>query len=63
MNPHISQRQISELNVSSATVCRIVRANHIHPYHINQELSDNDKILRVTFCKCLVTSLHLRTMV
>jgi len=61
MNPHISQRQISrELNVSSATVSRILRANHIHPYHItlNQELSDNDKILRVTFCRWAVDKIQ-----
>ncbi|EZA56776.1 hypothetical protein X777_03214 [Ooceraea biroi] len=36
MNPHIKQRQISrELNVSPATVNRILRANHYHPYHIS----------------------------
>jgi len=46
MNPHINQRQIScELNVSPATVYRIVHDNHIHSYHItlNQEFSDNEK--------------------
>lgn len=62
MNPHISQRQISrELNVSPATVSRILRANHIHPYHIsiNQELFDNDKILRVTFCRWAVDKIQL----
>ncbi|KYM79382.1 hypothetical protein ALC53_10177, partial [Atta colombica] len=44
MNPHINQCQIScELNVSPATVYRIVHDNHIHSYHItlNQEFSDN----------------------
>lgn len=54
MNPHISQRQISrELDISQATVCRILRANHYHPYHIslNQSLSDEDKVLRVRFCR------------
>ena len=54
MNPHISQRQISrEINVSYGIVNRILKANHYHAYHISlhQELSDNDKILRVEFCR------------
>jgi len=35
MSPHISQCQISrDLNVSPVTVNRILRASHIHPYHI-----------------------------
>ncbi|KYM90147.1 hypothetical protein ALC53_01866 [Atta colombica] len=47
MNSHISQIS-RELNMFPATVCRIVHVNHIHLYHItlNQELSNNDKILR-----------------
>ncbi|KYN15241.1 hypothetical protein ALC57_12539 [Trachymyrmex cornetzi] len=58
MNPHISQRQISrKLNVSPATVCRIVHANHIHPYHITLS-SDNDKVLRVTFCRWAVEKIQ-----
>lgn len=62
MNPHISQRQFSrDLNVSPATVNRILRGNHIHPYHIslNQELPDNDKVLRVTFCRWAVAQIQL----
>lgn len=62
INPHIGQRQISrELNVSRTTVGRILRANHFHPYHItlNQELSDNDKILRVNFCRWAIDKIQL----
>jgi len=54
INPHISQRQISrELNISAKTVRRILRANSYHPYHISfhQTLSDNDKRLRIRFCR------------
>jgi len=52
MNPHISQIS-RELNMFPATVCRIIYVNHTYLYHItlNQELSNNDKILRVTFCR------------
>lgn len=62
MSPHISQRLISRaLNVSPATVNRILRANHIHPYHISlyQELSDNDKVLRVIFCRWAVAQIEI----
>jgi len=54
MNPHISQPQISrELNLLQSSVHRILKANNYHPYHISlhQQLSDNDKMLRVRFCR------------
>lgn len=46
--------------MSPAIVNRILRDNHIHPYHIslNQELPDNDKVLRVTFCRWDVAQIH-----
>ena len=42
MNPHISQHQISSeliINVSPATVCRILHANRIHPSRVLPSLS------------------------
>jgi len=57
MNSHVNQIS-RELNMSPAIVCTI-HANYIHPHHItlNQKLSDNYKILRVT-CRWAVEKIQ-----
>ena len=57
MNSHVNQIN-RELNMSPAIVCTI-HANYIHPHHItlNQKLSDNYKILRVT-CRWAVEKIQ-----
>lgn len=53
-DPHTSTRTISrELDVSQATVSRILRKNKFHPYHIQlvQELDQRDFQNRLNFCE------------
>src|ERR1700729_1261998 len=53
-NPHIGQRPISrQVDVERRTVQRILRANNMHPYHIQllQELFPEDYQRRLEFCK------------
>jgi len=61
INPHISQRQIiCELNISAKTVCRILRANSYHLYHITSPSTfDNDKKLRIRFCRWIQEQIAL----
>ncbi|XP_050453276.1 uncharacterized protein LOC126852480 [Cataglyphis hispanica] len=56
----VAERQISrELNVSPVTVNRILRANYYHPYiSIHQQLSDNDEVSRVRFCRWALDQIH-----
>lgn len=52
-NPGVSTRQAArQVGVSRSTVHSILRCNLLHPYHIQrvQELTENDRPLRVTFC-------------
>lgn len=52
--PHISQREISrELNISQASVGRILRKHKFHPYHVQllQELDERDYQRRHDFCQ------------
>jgi len=59
-NPHISQRRISlELHTSLFTVNRVLRANHFHLYYIerHQALIDDQKGVRVQFCRWTLQSL------
>lgn len=52
-NPSVSTRVAArQVGVSRSTVHRIFRRNLLHPYHIQrvQELTENDRPLRVTFC-------------
>jgi len=54
LNPHVSLLQIEhELGVPRSTVYRILQSVNYHPYHITfvQELSENDRRLRVNFCR------------
>lgn len=52
-NPNISTRKISvELEISQTSVCRILKTNHFHPYHIqlHQHLTEQDYGNRLNFC-------------
>jgi len=52
-NPHVSVRAIEkQLNLSKASVQRIIKKNRYHAYHISlhQALLEQDNIKRVEFC-------------
>lgn len=54
LDPHISTRQIErEIGIPRATVSRILRTLHYHPYHITlvQELRENHIQRRIEFCQ------------
>jgi len=58
ISPYISQRQISRaLNVSPATVNRILRANH-SSLSLNQALPDNNKVFCVTLCRWAIAQIQ-----
>lgn len=52
LNPHVSTRVLSrESGISQMSVCRILKANDFHPYHISlhQELEADDYLHRINF--------------
>jgi len=54
LDPHISSRQIEkETGIPQSTVIRILNTRRYHAYHITltQQLTPNDMILRVRFCR------------
>lgn len=54
VNPQVSVRDlVRDSSVSIGSVHRILSSSKLHPYHISlhQELSQQDKIQRVTFCE------------
>jgi len=51
-NQHVSQRRISlELHTSLSTINRVLRANHFHHIERHQALTDDQKGVRVQFCR------------
>lgn len=54
LNPHINTRHIErELGIPRSTGHRMLQFVNYHPYHITlvQELSENDQLLRIDFCR------------
>lgn len=61
LNPQISTRHIErQLGIRRSTAHRFLQSVDYHPYHITlvQELSENDRLLRVNFCRWALNILN-----
>jgi hypothetical protein len=61
-NRQIGQRSVArELGISQTSVCRILRENKFHPYHVQlvQELKETDFERRLDFCHFIRTQMQV----
>lgn len=60
LDPHVSTRTIQrQLGISKSTAHRMLKSVRYHPYHItlHQELNENDRLLRMNFCRWALNQL------